>query len=193
MRSDGIEIPQQHRRKGGIGMTGILQNLFDHGLGGAVGAGALSARHILPVRDGIARAVNGSGGREDKPADTGLLHTLQYRQGGIEIGTVVGKGNFDRLPHGLFPGKVNDTVDFILTEDAADGFAVGYIDMVGRKIPAGDLPEALHCHGAAIGIIIRYDNITTPVQQLYCGVATDIAGPAGQQYIHGFTLPSFLA
>ena len=65
--------------------------------------------------------------------------------------------------------------------------------MVGSKIPAGDLPEAFHCHGAAIGIIIRYDNITTPVQQLYCGVATDIAGPAGQQYIHGFTLPSFFS
>lgn len=41
VRSDGIKIPQQHRRKGGIGMTGILQNLFDHGLGGTVGAGAL--------------------------------------------------------------------------------------------------------------------------------------------------------
>ena len=88
---------------------------------------------------------------------------------------------------------MNNTIDFILTEDTANGFAVGYIDMVGRKIPAGDLPEAFHCHGAAIGIIIRYDNITTPVQQLYCGVATDIAGPAGQQYIHEFTLPSFLA
>ena len=88
---------------------------------------------------------------------------------------------------------MNDTVDFILTEDTANGFAVGYIGMVGRKIPAGDLPEAFHCHGAAIGIIIRYDNITTPVQQLYCGVATDIAGPAGQQYIHGFTLPSFFS
>ena len=88
---------------------------------------------------------------------------------------------------------MNDTGDFILTEDTANGFAVGYIDMVGRKIPAGDLPEAFHCHRAAIGIVIRYDNITTPVQQLYCGVATDITGPAGQQYIHGFTLPSFLA
>ena len=180
VRPNGIEVPQQHRRKAGIRTAEILQHLLDHRLGAAVGAGALPAGHLLPIGDGILRAVNGGGGGKDEPADARFPHALQHGQGGIQIGAVVGQRYFHRLPHRLFAGKMDDAIDGLFGKDTPDGGRVGHIRRVDGKIPPCDGLYPLQGHRAAVGIIIRHDDITAVLKQFHGGVAADIPGAAGE-------------
>ena len=60
-------------------------------------------------------------------------HALTKRKSGIEINTVICKRNLNRLTNSLFPGEVNDGVNFVFIKDFVQCCLITYISFIEGK------------------------------------------------------------
>ena len=187
MRADGVEISQQHGAE--IGMRGYVigQDSFDHNLGPSVGAGGLQSRHFLFIGMGIVGAVYRGGGGEDQLFAAGILHGFQQGEGAVDVVAVILKRHAYALADRLVSGKVNDGVDAVTREDALENVRAA-VDAIEVGCLAGNLLDPVDDVCAGVGQIIDDDDIVTRVHELYDGVAADVSGASGDQYIHGLSL-----
>ena len=72
----------------------------------------------------------------------------------------------------------------MLFEDAVQGGPVTHINLVEIQAFAGDLLYPLQGLGAGIHQVVRHDNAVASLQQLHAGMAANVSGAAGNQYVH---------
>ena len=184
MGTDGIEIAQQHRTEVGMCCHIVGQNSLDHDLGPAVGAGGLDGRHFFLVGMGIVGTVDRRGGGENKLLAVKFLHHFQQGEGAVQIVAVVLQGLLDALAHCLKCGKVNDRIDFVGSKNLAQCVFVLAVQLVKSRAGAGDGFNAIDDLCLGIGQIIHNDGLMACLNQFHHGMAADITGAAGNQYIH---------
>jgi hypothetical protein len=71
-------------------------------------------------------------------------------------------------------------------ENGRQGIPVENVDFVKLDVTSANLLDPFERLFAAIVEVIDHYDVVVGIQQLDYGMATDIAGPTGYQYSHGF-------
>ena len=82
---------------------------------------------------------------------------------------------------------MNDAINGIFCENFPKQGFVPHIAFVKRQSFAGKLLHPLQGLGVGVAQIVDDNHITTQFQQFQTGVRTDIAGTAGNKYMHMLT------
>jgi len=82
--------------------------------------------------------------------------------------------------YGFEAGEVDDGVEAVFGEDAVEGLAVAYIDVVVLDFLADELAYALEGFGLGIDEVIDYDHAVAGFVEFDDGVRGDEAGTAGE-------------
>ena len=182
--TDGVEVAQQHNAPLLIRKSHTGEDLLGHVLGPAIGIGAAAGAGILVQRHLIVSGVNRSGGGEDQILHAHGLHNLGQHQGGVQVVIVVLPGDGHGLTHCLQTSKVDDTADLVFREDLPQQSLVTDIALIELQALAGKLFHPVQAFSVGVTQIVNDYHTVAAVQQLYAGMGADIAGAAGNQYIH---------
>ena len=189
VRTDGVEVAQQHDRPARVGHYTVAQDLLTDvlrpavGVRAAAGAGRLVERHIVVA--GVHRRRR----REDDLLDPMVAHCLAERDGRAKVVVVIFQRHMYRLAHGLEAGKMDDAVDLLLGKNAVESGAVAHVHLIELQGLARDLLDPSARLRAAVDEIVHHDDIHALLEQLHARVAADVAHAAGHQYGHAPYLP----
>ena len=111
-------------------------------------------------------------------------HDLAECQRGIQIVLIIFHRLGNGFPHRLEPRKVNGAGNFVLGENFLQKRLVAHVALDERDVFAGDLRHAAQALGVRIAEIIDHNGRVARLDQLYTGVAADVSGAAGDQYVH---------
>ena len=113
-----------------------------------------------------------------------VAHFLGQNEEAAQVVVVVLEGLLNALAHGLQAREVDDGVDGMLVEQLLHGRAVAQVGLAEGEVLAGDAADAVQCLGLGVDEIVDDDDLMSRVEQFYASVAADIAGAAGDQYLH---------
>ena len=119
-----------------------------------------------------------------------VSHGTAEGDGRVEIVVVILQRHGNRFTHSLETGKVDGAANVMLFKDTVQSSPVSHIYFIEVQRFAGDLLYTLQRLGTGVYQVIRYDNAVALFKKFNAGVAADIPGAAGYQYIHFFTSQS---
>ena len=186
MGADGVEIPQQADAPVLVGKGDAGKDLLGHVLRPAVGVGAAAGTAVFPQGHPVVRGIDRRGGGEDQILAARFPHDLGEHQGGIQVVVIVRPGLADALAHGLQPREVDHAADFVFRENPAHQVFIPHVSPVKAQGLAGDLPHPVQRLGVGIAQVVHHGDFIAGIQQLHAGMGADIAGAAGNQYIHKY-------
>ena len=184
VRADGVEVAQQADGKVLHRLGGVAQDLLGHVLRPAVGVGAHAGAGALPEGHLVVAGVDRRRGGEDDVLHAVVAHGLAEAHGGEEIVVVVFQRHRHGLADGLEPGEVDRAVDAVLFKNAVERRTVAHVVLIEGHVLAGDLLYAFDGLDVGVDQIVDDDDIVAAFKQLHAGVAADIAGAAGDEYVH---------
>ena len=156
-------------------------------LGAAVGVDG-AEREVLGDRHLLGRAVDRGRGGEDERAHVRALHGLQQHERAGDVVGVVAQRQLDRLADRLEPGEVDDGVDAAAVErrpeDLVQGGRVLQVDLLERRLAAGQLGYPGQALRAGVGQVVDDDDLVTGLEEQDDGVAADVAGAARHEDPH---------
>ncbi len=185
MRSDGVEVAEQHDIPLGVCRVEVGQDLLDHPLRPAIGVCGRLLRALLGEGQGIGLAVDRGGGAEDDVLAAVVPHHVDEGQRIAEVVRVVLDRLRDRLSDCLEACEVDDTVDIVLVEDLVHRLAVIHIGTIEREVLcllfADDRIDAVDDLLRGIGQIVHNNDLVAAVQELDDRVAADESCTAGDE------------
>ena len=182
--ADGVEVTQQDDAPLGISKSHAGEDLLGHVLGPAIGVGATAGAAVLTQGHLVVSGVNRCRGGEDQILHAHLLHDLGQNQSGIQVIVIVFPGHGNTFANSLQTGKVDHTADLIFCKDLGQQSFVTNVAFVELQILAGQFLHTLQGLGVGIAQIVDDYNTVAAFQQLNTGVGANIAGTAGNQYVH---------
>ena len=184
MGADGVEIPEQHDVPLRIRRVQVREDLFQHGLGAAVGIRDFSLRAVLGDRDkGRVPVDRGAGGEHDA-LHAVAPHAVAEDQGPGDIVVIVFQRLVDRLTHCLQAGEMNDRVDLFLFKDRVQLLPVQNADLIEPDLLSRDLRDPVQGLAAGVYQVVDDNDLIPGVQEFNTGVASDKAGAAGDKNCH---------
>ena len=185
MRADGIEVSEQHRAEIGMRSHIVGQDALDHDLRPSVGAGRLQGGHFFFVGMGIVGPVNGRRGGEDQLLAAAVLHGFQQGESAVDVVAVILKRHPDAFADRFIARKMDDGVDAVTGENALEDLRAA-VDAIEFRSLAGDLFDPINDVCAGVGEVVNDYYFVACIHELNNGVAADVSGSAGDQYIHGY-------
>ncbi len=187
VRADRIEVAQQAHGEVLDRLGGVAQDLLGHILRPAVGVGAHAGAGALPERHLVVAGVDRRGRGKDDVLHAVVAHGLAETHGGEEVVVIVFQRHRHGFADGLEPGEMDRAVDVVLFKDAVERRAVAHVVFIEGDVLARDLLHAFDGLRAGVDQIIDDDDLVAALEQLHAGVAADIAGAAGDEYVHVFS------
>ena len=122
-----------------------------------------------------------------------LVHCVQQVQGASHVGLVVPQRLLCGLAHSLQTRKVNHSVGANLLEESLHAFEVEQVNLVELGGAASEFSNALEGLLGRVREVIHDDDVVTCLEQFKYSVGADVAGAAGNEYLHdvlsGFIYP----
>ncbi|CAI7656794.1 unnamed protein product, partial [Penicillium discolor] len=155
---------------------GIGEDLLDHGLGGGVRAGGSDAAALVDPVPRLPRIDRG-GRAEDDALDAGITETPEQDDRPADVGVVVPERVRHGLRHDDTRGAVHDRVDVrMIAQQAVEDRRVGDV----AHVQLAPRPES----GEARGEVVQQHDLDPGLQARGRHGRSDVAGPAGDQYLH---------
>ena len=79
---------------------------------------------------------------------------------------------------------MDDAIDLVFVEDAVERHLVADVCLVEGEGLAGDLAHAVKALGVAVDVVVHHHHVVSAVKKLDQRVGADVAGAAGDQYVH---------
>ena len=189
--ANGIEIPQQGHSPT-LGSRGCIgQDPLAHCLGLPIGVGRRQELHGLHHGGGVF-PVDRRRGAEDETFHPMGQGEPGQDDGAEEVVAVVVQRLGDGFSHGLEACEVDDPVEAVAFEDRLHGVLIGGVGLMELWRPAADLADLIHYLSVAVAEIVHQDYFVSCVEEFHCGVAPDVSGPSGDEYLH-FISPLWLS
>ena len=187
MGAHGVEVPEEHRGPGGIGLGVVPNDLLTHELGPAVRVGAAHAPGLVEGH-GVLRAVDRGGGGEDDLLHVVLPHDFQQGYGGQQVVLIVAEGLLHALAHGLEAREMDGAADVMLLKDFVESRLIPHVDAIEGHFLPRQLLHPLQGFGGAVAEVVHGHHVVAQLQQSEAGVGPDVPGAAGDQYLHNSLL-----
>ena len=113
-----------------------------------------------------------------------LIHCVQQVQGASHVGLVVPQRLLSGLAHSLQARKVNHSVGANLLEESLHALKVEQVNLVELGGTASEFSDALEGLLGRVSEVIHDDNVVACLEQFKYGVRADVAGTAGNEYLH---------
>ena len=114
------------------------------------------------------------------------LHYFAQRKSCTEIVAIIAQRLLNAFPDSLQTGKMNHTIKIILIKNPVHCAGIGNICLKYRNRTPDNPLNAANSFGTAVDIIIDNNRVMPGFTQFHTGMGADIAGSAGQKYIHEF-------
>ena len=183
MRTDRVEVTQQHHIPLRIRTVQIGKDALEHGFGLAIRIGGLVLGTIFGDRNHLGVAIDGRAAREDD-----VLHIMvaryieQYERTGNVV-PIVFERLLGRFAHRFKACEVDDRIDVVRSEYLVERFAIEDIHLIERELfrLTRDLANATDSLFARVGKIVDHDHVIALLEQFNTGVTSDETRATGYE------------
>lgn len=180
MCTDGVEVPEQENVPIRIGGRHGAHDVLEPELGLTVGADGgkwsiFAERKVF----GIRVSVDGCGGGKDEIVESVLPHFVEQDERSGDVVLVVFPRFGDGFTNSLVAGKMDDSVKCFGIEEGTDDRAVADVADYEARAFAGNRLDPVERLRRAVGQIVQNGHGVAGRVSCHAGMATDIAGTAG--------------